>query len=164
MPDGVGEWIGGALGWLLISVAKVTSGQSDEDIFEGDLAVSNLENSRIIFVLLDEPSGRIDRDQLAIVDDGHPVTHRLRLFHGVGRQEDAAANVTQPFDPIPQLTASLRVQAGGGLVEEHEWRAVNGGNQQGNAFLLPPGKLAEPLCRPFPKMNVGQPVLGSAAG
>src|ERR1700720_1203459 len=104
MPDGVGEWIGGALGWLLMlaafprrsgapSIAKVTSGQSDEDIFERDLAMGHLAHPGIIFVLLDEASRRINRDQLAIVDDGHPVTHRLRFFHGVGREEDAAANV-----------------------------------------------------------------------
>src|SRR3984893_19325597 len=117
MPDSVGEWIGGALGWLLISVAKVTSGQSDEDIFERDLAMGHLAHAWVIFVLLDEPSRCIDRDQPATVDDGHPVTHRLRLLHGVGRQEDAAANVAQPFDPIPQLPASLRVQAGRRLIE-----------------------------------------------
>lgn len=138
MPAGVGEWIGGALGWLLISIAKVTSGQSDEDIFERDLAMGHLAHPGIIFVLFDEASRRINRDQLAIVDDGHPVTHRLRFFHGVGRQQDAPATVAQPFDAIPQLPASLRVEAGRGLIEEDEWRAVDRGNQQGDAFLLSP--------------------------
>src|ERR1700694_3774568 len=115
MPDGVGGWIGGALAWLLISIAQVTSGSSDEDIFEGDLAMGDLAHACVICVLLDEPRWRVDRDQLAVVDDRHAVTHGLRLFHGVGRQEDAPADVASPFDPIPQLPASLRIGAGRGF-------------------------------------------------
>src|SRR3984893_16057168 len=116
--------------------------------------MGHLAHPWVILVLLDEPSRRIDRDQLAVVDDRHAVTHRLRLFHGVRRQEDAPADVTQPFDPIPQLPAGLRVQAGRGLIEEHEWRTVDRGNQQLDALLLSPGQLAEALWGFLPQVNL----------
>src|ERR1700737_1729074 len=96
-------------------IAELASRQSNEDIFERDLAMGHLAHAWVIFVLLDEPSRRIDREQLATIDDRHTVTDGLRLFHRVRRQEDAPADVAQPFDPIPQLPASLRVRAGRGL-------------------------------------------------
>src|ERR1700730_9114977 len=119
-------------------IAELASGQSNEDIFERDLAMGHLAHAWVIFVLLDEPSRRIDREQLATIDDRLAGAAGLRLFHRVGRREDAPADVAQPFDPIPQLPASLRVKAGRGLIEEHEWRAVNRRNQQRDTVLLFP--------------------------
>src|SRR4029077_2003971 len=95
-------------------------------------------HSWVILVLLDEASRRIDREELATVDDRHPVTDGLRFFHGVCGEEDAAAGVALPLDPIPELPPSLRIKAGGWFVEEHEWRVVDGCDQQRDPLLLAP--------------------------
>src|SRR5438309_3084671 len=101
MPDNVGGWISGALGWLLISIAELASGQSDEDVLEGDLAMGDLARAGVVLVLLDEASRCIDRQELATIDDRHTMTDGLCLFHGVRGEEDAPAGVAQPLDPIP---------------------------------------------------------------
>src|SRR6266699_5423253 len=49
------------------------------------------------------------------------------------------------LDPVPQLAPSLRVETGGRLVEEHEWRIMDRRDHQRQALLLPAGKLAESL-------------------
>src|SRR4051795_2557293 len=42
-------------------------------------------------VLIDELGRRPQRDRLAVIDDGHPVTQALRLVHVVGREDDGLA-------------------------------------------------------------------------
>ena len=101
MPDNVGRWMGGASGWLLISIAELASGESDEDVLEGDLAMGDLAHAGVVLVLLDETSRCIDRQKLATIDDRHTMTDGLCLLHGVRRQEDAPSDVAQPFDSIP---------------------------------------------------------------
>src|SRR5437763_7302575 len=83
IPDKVGGWTGGALVWLLISVAKLAPGQSDEDIIERDLTMGHLAHAGVILVLLDETSRRIDREKLAMIDNRDPMTDGLGVFDGV---------------------------------------------------------------------------------
>src|SRR5580704_15560560 len=67
---------------------------------------------------------RIDRDDLAVVDDGDPVAV-LRLVHVVRGEEDR--DVLAPLqlvDVLPDRDPGLRVQAHGGLVQEQHPRRV----------------------------------------
>ena len=121
-----------------MSIANLAPGKSDEDVIEGDLTMGHLAHAGIILVLLDETSGCIDRQKLATIDDRHTVTDGLGLFHGVRGEEDAPAGVAEPFDPIPQLPASLRVQAGRRFIEENKGRVMDGCNKQCDAFCCPP--------------------------
>src|SRR5436853_22549 len=74
-----------------------------------------------------------------------PLTHRRSLLHRVRGQEHPATALAHLLDPVPQLAPSLRVQTGGRLVEEHEWRVMDRRDQQRQALLLPAGKLAKSL-------------------
>ena len=76
-----------------MSIANLAPGQPDEDVIERDLTVGHPAHAGILLVLLDEPGWRIDHEQLAMVDNRHPVTNGLLLFHGMPGQEDAPAGV-----------------------------------------------------------------------
>src|SRR5205807_4299964 len=101
IPDNVGRSPEGATAGLLISIAELATRQSDEYIVERDLTSGHLAHAGVIFVLLDEPSRRIDGEKLATVANGDPMPDGLRLFHGKRGNEDAPADVALPLDRIP---------------------------------------------------------------
>ncbi len=51
--------------------------------------------------------------------------------------------VAHGFDPFPELATGLRVQAGGGFVQQHQLRVVDGSDDEGHALLLAARELAE---------------------
>jgi hypothetical protein len=60
-----------------------------------------------------------------VVDDRDVVAEPVGLDHVVGRQQDRRARLAHLLDAIPEEEPRLRVQAGGGLVEEEDLRAVH---------------------------------------
>ena len=71
-------------------------------------------------VVLLELDRRTQREQLAVVDDREPVTQLIGLFHVVRREEDGLAVGVQLAEDLPEGDATLRVEAGGRLVEEED--------------------------------------------
>ena len=68
--------------------------------------------------------GRSLDDHAAVVDDGQPVGKAVRLVEVVRRQQDGQLlDRRQAGDLVPHLGTGLRVEAGGGLVEEEHRRA-----------------------------------------
>ena len=65
---------------------------------------------------------RAEREQLAVVDDREPVAELVGLFHVVRGEEDGLAVAVQLAEDLPQRDATLRVEAGGRLVEEQDGR------------------------------------------
>ena len=62
---------------------------------------------------------------LAVVHDADAVAELVGLLHVVRGQEDRLAVGVQLAEDLPQGDAALRVEAGGGLVEEQDGRAVH---------------------------------------
>src|ERR1700722_7890402 len=93
-------------------------GEPDEDVLERHFAVRDLANVGVVLVLLDQVLWCFGRQQRAVIDDRDSVAHGFGLLHRVGGQDDAAALLPDVLDPAPELTARLRIEAGGRLVEQ----------------------------------------------
>ena len=86
----------------------------------------------------------IDGADLTVVDDGHPVGEQLGLLHVVGGQNDRLSLLpVEPLEQLPQAVTHLRVQPGGGLVQEYHLRVVDQRRRHRKAPLLAAGKLAD---------------------
>ena len=66
---------------------------------------------------------RVEREDPAVVHDREPVAELVGLLHVVRGEQDRLALVVQLAEDLPQGDAALRVEAGGGLVEEQDRRA-----------------------------------------
>ena len=75
-----------------------------------------------------------------MVDDGDAVAEALGFFNIVGGQQDGFLFATQFFDDVVNFAANLRVEAGRGFVEKHDFRIVDQRHGQGEALLLAAGK------------------------
>ncbi len=75
---------------------------------------------------------------LPAADEGDPLAERLGLLDVVGREEDRGAVGVQGPDVVPQVVAQLEVDARGGLVEDHQARAVQQGARQQQTPPHPP--------------------------
>ena len=71
-------------------------------------------------VLVDQRTRRPLRDDLAVVHDDEAVAELLGLVHVVGRQDQRHTRALEPEQPVPQDVARLRVQPGGGLVQQQD--------------------------------------------
>ena len=65
--------------------------------------------------------------QLAAVDHHHLVAHALHVVEQVGGHERRDAEAGEPADEGEHLLAADRVEAGGGLVEQHHLRVGDDG-------------------------------------
>ena len=83
-------------------------------------------------------------DHPAVVDDHHVVGQRLGLLHEVGGEQHGHAVAAQRVDQLPHQAPGLRVEARGGLVEEHQLGAPDDGAGQREPLLLAAG---QPLVR-----------------
>jgi len=88
-------------------------------------------------------AGGVERHDPVHVHDGDAVTERLGFFHVMGGQHDGAPLGMDLVDKVPQVAARLRVEAGRGLVQEHEIGRVDEGGGDGEPLLLAAGELAD---------------------
>ncbi len=72
-----------------------------------------------------EVLGRVDREQLAVVDDREPVAELVGLLHVVRGEQDRLAVGVELAEDLPERDAALRVEAGGRLVEEEDRGSVH---------------------------------------
>ncbi len=82
-------------------------------------------------MLPDQVARRAFDDDAALVDDADGVAQALRLVHEMGGQEQGLALANQPAQALPDQMPGLRVEAGGGLVEDHQIGVVDQGAGQG---------------------------------
>ena len=74
---------------------------------------------------LHQGRGRVLRDDLAVVDDGHLVGDALGLFHVMrGEKDGDLLLIAQAADEGPDVVAGLRIEANGRLIEEKDSRFV----------------------------------------
>ena len=76
-------------------------------------------------VLRDQLARRALGDDAAAVHDHEPVAELLGLVHVVRREHEGHALALQPVEALPQEVARLRVEAGGGLVEQQQLGLVD---------------------------------------
>ena len=73
-----------------------------------------------------ERHGRIERDQLSVVDDRDAVAQAIGFVHVVGgNQHGEIAGVLEVVEHLPHGNAGDRIEPGGGLVEKEDARIVN---------------------------------------
>ena len=106
------------------AVALLVVGGNDLDRRAADLGLERLR--------------RAGGDDLAVVDDPEVVGELVGLLEVLGRQEDGHPLVPgETRDLVPERAAALDVEAGGGLIEEEDARAVKQGERQVEAALHP---------------------------
>ena len=81
-------------------------------------------------------------DFLAVVQHQQARAQALGLVHEVGGQQDGSALLQQQLQPLPHQVAGLRVEAGGGFVQQQQARAVDEGAGQRQAPLHPAREFA----------------------
>ena len=85
---------------------------------------------------------RAQGDEAAVIHDGDAVAEALGLVHVMGGEDDGAAGALQVIHEVPEMPASLRIEAGGGLVEEQQLGIADQRAGHGQALLLAAGKRA----------------------
>ena len=99
----------------------------------------DLEDDQVAGDLRLEVVGGVGGDDLAAVDDDDAVAQRVGLVEVVGGEEHRRpALAAQLGDVPPQVGPRLRVEAGGGLVEEDEGRVVDQPHRDVEPSLLAP--------------------------
>ena len=86
-------------------------------------------------------SGRVDRDDLALVDDHHALAGLRDLGQDVRAQDDGV-RARQPLDEVAGLHDLLRVEAGGRLVEDQDLGVVQDRLRQPDALPVALRELA----------------------
>ena len=97
---------------------------------------------------------RVEGQQGAVVDDGHPVAQRGRLLHVVGGDHHRGARRPEFGHLLPEEQACRGVEARRRLVEEEHRRRVHEGPGDHHPLDLAAGEVVGPALGP-----VGQPEL-----
>ena len=91
----------------------------------------------------DELARRPERDDLAVVHDGHALAEPLRFVHVVRRQQNRPARALELFDQVPELAARLRIEPRRRLVEKQQLRVADERAREREPLLLPARKRAD---------------------
>ncbi len=67
----------------------------------------------------------LDGDELTLAHEGHAVAHALHLRQHVGAEEDGLTGLAGLVQQAVELVLDERVEAGGGLVEDQQFRPVH---------------------------------------
>src|SRR5215210_3538566 len=110
----------------------------------------------------ERPRGALS-DGASVVYDRDPVAQPLGFVHVVGGEQDGSAVRFEAVDQIPELSAGLRVQARGRLIQEQELRVAHQRAGEGQALLLAAGELAHPRRRLLLQLYHGDDVGGSGS-
>ena len=86
-------------------------------------------------------------DDQALVHDDQPVAELLGLVHVVGGDHQRDAGLLEPEQLVPQHVAGLRVEAGGGLVEQQQVGAVDQAAGDREPALHAAGEVLDPGLR-----------------
>ena len=76
-------------------------------------------------MLLDQLARRALGDDPAAVHDDQPVAQLLGLVHVVGGEDERRPALLQPVEAIPDQVPGLRIEPGGGLVEQQQLGIVD---------------------------------------
>ncbi len=102
----------------------------------------------------------IDRDDLCMIHDGDAVAEDFSFIHVMRREDDGFSLGFDHLHEVPQIAAGLRIQAGGGLVEEKHLRIVDQSDGDGKSLLLAAGKFASLAAGLFGELHFAQELAG----
>lgn len=89
-----------------------------------------------------------DRRDVAVGDDAAPVDHDdppgqlLHLGHVVATEYDGSTVGVEVADRCPDVTPGFHIEAGGGLIEQDQFRAAHEGERERESALLTSGQRA----------------------
>ncbi len=90
----------------------------------------------------DQFAGTAEGDLFAVVQDGDAFAEALGFVHVVRCEKNGAAGGFELLDQIPKLTAGLRVEAGGGLIEKKKIGITDERAGERQTLFLAAGKIA----------------------
>jgi hypothetical protein len=82
-------------------------------------------------VLFDEAARGTFSDDGTFVHDHQAVAELFGLVHVVSGDDEGGASLFEAIETVPENVACLRVEAGGGLVEDHQFGVVDEGASDG---------------------------------
>ena len=91
----------------------------------------------------DQLLGCVERDDAAVIDNGHPITEHFRLFHVMRGHKDRAA-ARPNASAAPELPPRLRVEPGGWLIQEQQVRIAGQPAGHRQPLFLSARQLADP--------------------
>ena len=111
-------------------------------------------------VLTDQPLRGAFGHDCPVVNDDEPVAQLFGLIHVVGGQHQSGAGLLQPEQPVPEHMPCLRIQPGGGLIQQQNVRFVDqcAGNRQ--PALHAPGKVLHPGAGSVAELSELQQLIG----
>jgi histidinol dehydrogenase len=86
---------------------------------------------------------RADECDIALVEQCDAVAHALHPFEQMGRQQHGHALVLEVADDVEQFRRRLRVETGGGLVEDEQLRSMHERQQQADLLTVPLRQLVD---------------------
>ena len=89
-------------------------------------------------------SGRTFGDDLTVVDNREAITKALGFIHVVRGQQNGPAGTLELTNDVPKLAAALRIESGGGLIEEKNFRVADERGSYGKALALATGEFSNP--------------------
>src|ERR1700682_1320730 len=115
-------------------------------------------------VLVDQASRRSEGDDLRLVHDDQAITELLRLFHIVRGQDDRHALLLEAVEAVPNQVPRLRVEPGGGLIEEQQIGLVDEGAGDREPPLHPTGKKLDVTTGTVRQLDEIEELLGALPG
>src|SRR5438128_1602516 len=114
-------------------------------------------------IAADELERRALGGDLALVHDDEPVAELLGLVHVVSREDQCDAALLQPEEPIPNGVPCLRVEPGGGLVQQHHLGIVHERARDREPALHAAGKRLDLVVGPFVQLDEVDELVGAPA-
>ena len=103
---------------------------------------------------------RSDGDDFAGIDDGYAIAEAFGFLDVVSGQQDGALFAAQFVDEGVDFEAHLRIEAGGGLVEEEQRWVVDEAEGDGEALLLSAGERGIESFALVPELQAFEEVVG----
>src|SRR3990172_2138798 len=123
-----------------VVVDEATHGGQGEQVVAVDGGGERALDRAVEVEVEDEVAGSVEGLDAAAVHDRDAVAKGLGLLHVVGCEDHSLALIADVLDEVPQVVPGLRVEPGGGLVEEDDVGVVNQGDSDGEALLLAAGE------------------------
>ena len=89
----------------------------------------------------------------AAVHDDQPITELLGLIHVMGREDECRPALLQLVQPVPEHVTSLGIEAGGRLVEQHQFGLADERPGNAHAPLLAAGEWVDGVVLAFGQLD-----------